>query len=70
LVGAAPREGAISLAEAFLIGNLIYSRDVTLGDVMTPLSAMFTLDAEATVQRLLMVAGADAFSRIPLFRGA
>lgn len=70
LVGAAPREGAISLAEAFLIGNLIYSRDVTLGDVMTPLSAMFTLDAEATVERLLMVAGADAFSRIPLFRGA
>jgi CBS domain containing-hemolysin-like protein len=69
LVGGAPREGAISLAEASLIGNLIYSRDVTLGDVMTPLYMMFMLDADSTVEHLLVVAGADAFSRIPLFRG-
>ncbi len=69
LVGAAPREGAISLAEASLIGNLIYSRDVTLGDVMTPLSMMFMLDAESTVDQLLAADAADAFSRIPLFHG-
>ena len=69
LVGAAPREGAISLAEASLIGNLIYSRDVTLAHVMTPLSMMFMLDADSTVEHLLAVDAADAFSRIPLFWG-
>lgn len=69
LVGTAPRYGAISLAEASLIGNLIYSCDVTLSEVMTPLSMVFMLDAEQTIDHLLSVAGADAFSRIPLFRG-
>lgn len=67
-VGSAPREGAISLAEAALIGNLIYSRNVTIGDVMTPLSALFMLDQETTIAGLLAADGADAFSRIPLFR--
>jgi CBS domain containing-hemolysin-like protein len=67
-VNTAPREGTISLAEASLIANLIYSRDVALVDVMTPLSLVFMLDADATVDDLVRVAGADAFSRIPLFR--
>jgi CBS domain containing-hemolysin-like protein len=69
-VGAAPRDGAISLAEAALIGNLIYSRDVRVGDVMTPRSLMFMLDENQTVADLVAAAGADAFSRIPLSRGA
>jgi CBS domain containing-hemolysin-like protein len=70
LVGSAPEEGAISLAESSLIGNLIYSRDVTLGDVMTPLSMVFMLDAQQPMADLLSAPSADAFSRIPLFRGA
>lgn len=69
LVGAAPTEGAISLSEAALIGNLIYSPNVTLNDVMTPLSAVFMLEGGKTVGDLLVADGADAFSRIPLFRG-
>jgi len=69
LVGTAPREGAISLAESALIGNLIYSRDVRLGDVMTPRSLIFMLDEKQTVADLLTAPGADAFSRIPLSRG-
>ena len=68
-VGAAPRDGAISLGEAVLIGNLIYSRDVRLGDVMTPRSLIFMLGEKQTVADLLAAAGADAFSRIPLCRG-
>jgi CBS domain containing-hemolysin-like protein len=67
LVGTAPRDGAISLAEASLIGNLIFSRDVTLGEVMTPLSLVFMLDAQQTVEHLLTAQEANAFSRIPLF---
>lgn len=68
LVDTAPREGAISLAESMLIGSLIYSREVTLKEVMTPSSVIFMMDAEQTVGDLLMQSGADAFSRIPLFQ--
>lgn len=69
LVGSAPGEGTISLAESTLIANLIYSRDVTLKDVMTPRSMIFMLNEEQTVVDLLAAHGADAFSRIPLFQG-
>jgi CBS domain containing-hemolysin-like protein len=69
LVGAAPREGALSLAEAMLIGNLIYSREVILQDVMTPRAVVFMMDARQTVAELIAAPGADAFSRIPLFEG-
>lgn len=68
-VGAAPQEGAITLAEAQLIGNLIYSRDVLLREVMTPHAMIFMMAAEQTVADLLRAAGADAFSRIPLYAG-
>jgi CBS domain containing-hemolysin-like protein len=70
LVGRAPSEGAISLAESMFIGSLIYSREVTLKDVMTPSSAIFMMNAEQTVGDLLAAPGADAFSRIPLFQGS
>lgn len=70
LVGSAPQEGAISLAEALLIGNLIYSREVTLRDVMTPRSVIFMLNAKQTVADLIAAPGADAFSRILLFEGS
>lgn len=70
LVGTAPRDGAISLAESALIGNLIYSRDVRLGDVMTPHSLIFMLNEQQKIGDLLATHGADAFSRIPLSRGA
>ncbi len=70
LVGAAPREGALSLAEASLIANLIYSREVTLRDVTIPLAMAFMLSADETEARLLTAPESDAFSRIPLFRGS
>lgn len=69
LVGAAPQEGAISLAEAMLIGNLIYSREVLLKDVITAHSVIFMMGTGQTVADLIAVPGADAFSRIPLFEG-
>ena len=70
LVGTAPREGALSLAEASLIANLIYSREVTLQDVTTPLPVVFMLSADETEEHLLAAPESDAFSRIPLFRGS
>lgn len=68
LVDAAPREGAISLAESALIENLIYSRDVTVQDVMTSASHILMMEADQTVADLLAMPGIDAFSRIPLYR--
>lgn len=69
LVGAAPREGAISPAESMLIGSLIYSSGLSLKEIMTPESLIFMMDAGQTVGDLLAAPQADAFSRIPLFRG-
>jgi CBS domain containing-hemolysin-like protein len=69
LVGTAPQEGAISLAEARLIGSLIYSREILLKDVMTPHSMIFMMNAGQTVADLIAAPAADAFSRIPLFEG-
>ncbi len=70
LVGSARGEGTISLAESRLIASLIYSRDVTVRDIMTPSSAIFMMDAEETVADLLSTPEADAFSRIPLYQGS
>jgi CBS domain containing-hemolysin-like protein len=69
LVGNAPQEGALTLAEASWIGNLIYSREITLRDVMIPLSLAFLLDADASVDDLLASPQSDAFSRVPLYHG-
>jgi CBS domain containing-hemolysin-like protein len=52
-----------------LIGNLIYSREITLRDVMIPISLTFLLDADASVADLLASPQSDAFSRIPLYHG-
>jgi CBS domain containing-hemolysin-like protein len=52
-----------------LIGNLIYSQEILLEDVMTPHAVVFMLDEGCTVSDLIEAAGADAFSRIPLFAG-
>ncbi|MBS0222545.1 MAG: DUF21 domain-containing protein [Proteobacteria bacterium] len=68
IVGSARGEGTISLAESTLIGNLIYSRDVTLADVMTPLPMIFMMNVDQTVADLVATAESDAFSRIPLFQ--
>jgi CBS domain containing-hemolysin-like protein len=68
LVDAAPREGAISLAESALIENLIYSREVAVREVMTPAPHILMMEAERTVADLLADPGVDAFSRIPLYR--
>ncbi|MCC7182488.1 MAG: DUF21 domain-containing protein [Rhodocyclaceae bacterium] len=69
MVDAAPHDGAISLAEAMLIGSLIYSREVVLKDVMTPRAVVFMLDVHGKISDLIVAPGADAFSRIPLFDG-
>lgn len=70
LVGStAPLEGAISRAESVLIGSLIDSGLLTLKEVMTPESFVFMMETQTTVGDLLAAPNADAFSRIPLYRG-
>jgi CBS domain containing-hemolysin-like protein len=66
LVGSAHETGSLSLAESMMIGSLIYSREVTVSDVMTPASAIFAMETEQTIGELLAARDSDGFSRIPL----
>lgn len=67
MVVSAPQDEALTRSEAMLIGSLIYSRQVVLKEVMTPLEVTFMLDVRSTISDLISANGVDAFSRIPLF---
>jgi CBS domain containing-hemolysin-like protein len=68
LIATASSEGAISGHESALFANLLSFEKVRVEDVMTPRIVMLSLPATATVAELLATPGADAFSRIPLYR--
>jgi CBS domain containing-hemolysin-like protein len=69
LISSAPNDGAISKPEADLLASMIYAQEVTLADVHTPAGLVFMMAEDATVGDLLASEEADAFSRIPLYRG-
>ena len=58
-------EGAIDHAEASILRNLIALREVTVAEVMTPRTVVFTLRADQTVQQAIEK-GPPRFSRIPI----
>ena len=70
LIDAATRDGTISNEEARLFANLLRFSDVQVEDVMTPRTVTVMLSAEMTIDDLLRRPEADAFSRIPLYRGS
>jgi Mg2+/Co2+ transporter CorB len=69
LITTAPQEGAISASESELLAHLIYVDAVSLHEVTTAAAAVFMLNADDRIADLLAAPRADAFSRIPLFRG-
>ena len=58
-------EGAIDRTEATLLRNLIALRDVTVEDVMTPRTVVFTLRADQTVGEIAGD-GPPRFARVPI----
>lgn len=70
LIEAATHDGAISDEEARLFANLLRFNDIQVEDVMTPRTVTLMLPAETTVDDLLQRPEADAFSRIPLYKGS
>ncbi|MFG0285946.1 MAG: CNNM domain-containing protein [Phycisphaerales bacterium JB039] len=58
-------DGAIDSTEAALLRNLIALRDVTVEDIMTPRTVVFTLRADQTVGEVTR-GGAPQFARIPV----
>lgn len=68
LIATASREGAISGDESTLLSNLLSFDKLRVEDVMTPRIVMLSLPARSSVRELLATRGADAFSRIPVYR--
>lgn len=58
-------EGAIDSAEAALLRNLIALRDVSVEEIMTPRTVVFSLRADQTVAEVT-AEGPPRFARIPL----
>jgi len=68
-IDAAPIDGALSTSETELLGHIIFVHDVTLEEVHTPLELVVALSENAPAESLLSTPGADAYSRLPLYRG-
>jgi len=68
-ISTASSEGVISHEESEMLENLLRFERVRVEDVMTPRTVTFMLPADSTVGDLLANRAAEAFSRIPLYRG-
>jgi CBS domain containing-hemolysin-like protein len=65
LIRLASEEGAIDCKEAHVIRNLIALREITVKEVMTPRTVVFTLRADQTVREVTQ-AEPPRFARIPI----
>jgi CBS domain containing-hemolysin-like protein len=68
VIRTAGSEGALTTAESQLIGSVMKSSGLLVADVMTPIEAVFSMNADQTLESLLRSRAADAFSRIPLYQ--
>lgn len=69
IIAAASREGTLSPEEFTMHANLLRLNEVQVEDVMTPRTVLAMMPAETTVGEMLSDREAEAFSRIPLYRG-
>ena len=69
VIDTAASEGALSREESKLLTNLLHAREVQVQDVMTPRTVTFMMSVDRTVEDLLKDPEAEAFSRVPLYRG-
>ncbi len=70
IIAAASREGTLSPEEFTMHANLLRLNEVQVEDVMTPRTVLAMMPVETTVGEMLSDPEAEAFSRIPLYRGA
>jgi len=68
-IAAAPLDGAITTPESELLTHIVYVHGVTLTEIETPLADVVMMPESMTVADFLADADADAFSRIPVYRG-
>jgi CBS domain containing-hemolysin-like protein len=69
VIETASREGALSIEQSKLFANLLRFHEIQVEDVMTPRTVMVSLPASTTIDEMLALPEAEAFSRIPLYRG-
>lgn len=70
VIETATQDGVITDDEARLFANLLSLDELQVEDVMTPRTVALLLPAETTIEELISRPDAEAFSRIPLFRGS
>ena len=69
VIATASRDGALTRDESTVFSNVLRYDRIQVEDVMTPRTVAFMMRAEDTVGDLLAEPRAEAFSRIPLYRG-
>lgn len=69
MIDSAPAEGTITAPTAEILSHMIYTQDITVGEICTGISTVFYMDEDSPIGEMLNRPEADAFSRIPLVRG-
>ena len=60
-------QGVFAESESRILRNLFRFGDVTTGEIMTPRTVMFALQADTTVEEAMATEGISVFSRIPIY---
>ncbi len=61
-------EGEITKTESNLVQNIIGLEDLSVREIMTPRTVIFSLNCEKAVSDAIIAADAQAFTRIPIFK--
>ncbi len=62
-------QGELVKQEAVILKNLLLLRDITVREIMTPRTVLFTLSEEMTVEEFFHKHDQEPFSRIPVYQG-
>lgn len=68
MLGYGEREGTIERGEREIIERVFQFNDLTVRDVMTPLSEVFAVDGSQSVAQALRQVMSGSYSRIPLYK--
>jgi CBS domain containing-hemolysin-like protein len=68
MLGYGEREGTIERGEREIIERVFQFNDLTIRDVMTPLSEVFAVDGSQSVAQALRQVMGGSYSRIPLYK--
>ncbi len=62
------QDGNLSVSERNMITNALSLEDLTVGEIMTPRTVVYALDADQTVSEAFAAGERIPFARIPIFR--